>query len=168
MKNFKKKISILALIVLSFNIINNSVIAEPVVEVTIEPSEPTPQSSVEATANISFDDDIDEVWISYKECNPNICFRLENISMTLLGDVYSKVLTLENELTTYFNYSLAILSNGTWYETDETKVNLKVDSSNGGANGGPSNEDEKGIPSFELILLLIAIIVGIILLKRKR
>ena len=160
------KTLLIVIVILGLYMTSVSVIAEPVAEVTFDPVEPTPVSTVTATATITSDDEIDEVWLTIQECNPTTCFRRENVSMTLSGNDYITEFTLEKSMATYFQYYLAILSDGTWYETDLKNVTLKVDADDGGTNGG--NSSGNSIPGFELVSLLIAIVIGILLFKRKR
>lgn len=162
-----KKIKIIIMIILGLCLLNNSVLAETIIDVNIEPDEPEPASQITITADISSDKDIDKVYIEIQECKEDLCFQKENITMTKVSSNYQKNYQLEKDEATYFKYSIAILfDDGSWYNQNEkTEVTLKQASGNGGTNGG--NGEDDNIPGFELILLITAISL-IILIRRKR
>ena len=166
-----KKILIVTIVILGLCVLNANIMAEPVVEeVTIDPAEPTPLSTITFNATITSEDEIDGVYLILQECKDvSLCFLRKNESMDLVDGIYQKTFQLEHEATTLIKYNLAIEIDGEWYETEITHVDLKLDSGNG--NGGTTNggdDSGNGTPGFELIPLLIAIFVGVLLLKRKR
>jgi len=159
-----KNILMATIIIIGLFVSNSIVIAIPVVEdVTINPMEPTPLSTVTITATITNGEGIDEVHLMIQECKSDVlCFFMENHTMNLVNGEYQYNYKLQHEDATLFKYNFVILSNGKWFITEETTdVYLKLDSGDSG-NGGNDT------PGFELILLLIAIFVGVFLLKRKR
>jgi len=162
-----KKIKIIIMIILGLCLLNNSVLAETIIDVNIEPDEPEPASQITITADISSEKDIDKVYIEIQECKEDLCFQKENITMTKVNSNYQKNYQLEKDESTYFKYSIAILfTDGSWYNQNEkTEVTLKPASGNGGTNGGDG--EDKNTPGFELILLIAAISL-IILTRRKR
>jgi len=149
-------------------VLNSNVIADPVVEeVIINPVEPTPLSTVTISATITSGDNIDKVCLIIQECKgETLCFLRVNRTMSLVDSNYQCEYKLQHEYATLFKYNFAILGDGEWFETEGTNVTLKLDSGNGGTNGG--NNGGSSNPGFEFIPLLIAIFVGILLLKRKR
>jgi hypothetical protein len=144
-------------------------VAEPVVEdVTITPAEPEVKDTVTITATITSEDEIDEVTLRIKECDENMCMQTESYQMEFEDDKYTYTDELTYAKATYFGYQFVITSNGTETETEFTNVTLKP-AENGETNGGNGgNGDGNGIPGFELVPLLIAIIIGVLLLRRKR
>ena len=143
------------------------VTAEPLVNVSFNPPEPTTLSALTATANITSDDEIQEVHIVFKECNPTTCFRRENVTMTLSDDNYSADIILEKEQVTFISYYFSIFSNDTWYETESANLTLKASSGNENTDVDGS-DDNNAMPGFELISFLIASVVLILFFYRKR
>lgn len=162
-----KKIKILGIIIFSIFLLSNNVISETIIDVDIEPDEPEPASQITITADISSENDIDEVYIEIQECKEDLCFQKENVSMNLINGIYRTSYKLTRTTATYFKYSFSIkYENGEWYETEKTNVTLKLDSGNGSTNGGDGQN--KTIPGFELIILILAASISIFLLRRKR
>jgi len=142
--------------------------AEAIVEYTIEPEQPKPQSEVTIIAKI-IDEDIKSVFLEMQECNTaGTCFGWKtNVSMTPTGnaDEYKATINLEREDSKYFSLRLAIEKDGEWEYTSTANyhdVMLDRSSSNGDDN------DSNNTPGFEIILMIVAILVGVILSKRKR
>jgi len=165
-----KKILTAAIIILSLCLTSAISVAEPVVEdVTITPAEPEVKDTVTITATITSEDEIDEVTLRIKECDENMCMPTESFQMELEdGNTYTYTDELTYAKATYFGYQFIITSNGTETETEFTNVTLQP-AENGGTNGGNGGDDDgNGIPGFELVPLLIAIIIGVLLLRRKR
>lgn len=161
-----KKILIATMVFLSLCITSVSAIAAPTVNVVIEPEEPTRKSTVTITATITSEDEIDAVWLQIKECSQSYCHQGENLTMNLVNGKYQYEYALKWSDAVYFNYSFIISSGEESFPTEETKVLLKLDSGNGDTNGNGTSGN--GSPGFELILLIIAVFIGVILLKRKR
>jgi len=161
-----KEIKIFVIMVLVFCLFS-SVSADPVVNVDIEPDEPTPTSQITVTADISSEEKIDKVYLEIQECKEDLCFTKENITMNLVNNVYRTSYKLTKKEATYFKYSISIkFENGQWFETEKTDVTLKLISNNGSTNNG-NGEDNK-TPGFELVLLIVAFIICAFLFKRKR
>jgi hypothetical protein len=162
-----KKILIATMVFLSLCISSVSAIAAPVVEdVTIVPEEPTRKSTITITTTITSEDVIDGVKLNIKECSESYCHQADTLDMNLVNGKYQYEYALKWNDAVYFNYTFIISSGGESFTTDETKVLLKLDSGNGDTNGNGNGGN--GSPGFELILLIIAVFIGVILLKRKR
>ena len=162
-----RKILVATIICLSLCISSVNVLAaDPTVDnVTVVPAEPERESTITITATISSDDPISNVNLKIKECTDIFCHAEDEVTMSLVDGKYEYQYDLQWADAVYFNYSFVITYDGQEFETEETKVIIKVDSGNGGTNGGSSNN---GSPGFEIITLLAAIAIGILLLKRKR
>ena len=162
-----KKILIATMVFLSLCITSVNAIAAPVVEdVTVAPEEPTRKSTITITATITSENVIDGVKLNIKECSESYCHQADTLDMSLVNDKYQIEYSLKWSDAVYFNYTFIISSGGEEFPTDENQVFLKLDSGNGDTNG--NGNGGKGSPGFELILLLIAVFIGVILLKRKR
>lgn len=142
--------------------------AEAIVEYTTDPEEPKPQSEVKITAKIT-DVDITSVYLEMQECNiAGTCFGWKtNVSMTPTGntDEYEATINLEREDTKYFSLRLAIEKNGEWEQTSTANYyDVYLDRSS--SNGDDTNSNNT--PGFEIVLIFVAILIGVILIKRKR
>jgi len=172
MKYYKKIILYAIILIFTMNFLVINTIAEPVINVTVIPDEPEPLSTVSFTANITSEETVDEVYVKIHECTPTICFFIKNLSMEFDGDEYSVDFTLEHSDATYFNYSLEIKSGDSWYRTEETSVTLKIEASNENDNNGNTGETEEdnngGIPGFEILIFMIAVFITLIFFRRKR
>ena len=168
MKNFKRKILIMIIVIFSLYISSVNVIADPVVnEITTVPANPTPQSAITIIAGIS-GEDITSVNVTVSECKVGLCFIYNTYPMNKndAGD-WEAHATLQDDSgdSTYIKYEFNVtysgqkktLSNETW------KVNLSIENS----NNTPSDNNGK-TPGFEIITLLAAIIIGTVLLRKKR
>lgn len=157
-------ISLALLTVLSYMPVTS---AEAIVEYTIDPEEPKPQSEVKITAKIT-DEGITSVYLEMQECNvAGTCFGWKtNVSMTPTGvtNEYEATINLEREDTKYFSLRLAIEKDGEWEHTSTANyhdVYLDRSSSNG-------DDSDSNTPGFEIVFFIIAILVGVIIFKRKR
>ena len=163
-----KRILTATIVILSLCVSSAIVIAEPVVEdVTISPEEPKVKDTVTITATITSEEDIDEVTLKIKECDENMCMQTESYQMEFEDGKYTYTDELTYAAATYFGYQFIIISNGNETETEFVNVTLKP-ADNGGTNGGNGGNGDGGIPGFELVPLLVAIIIGVLLLRRKR
>lgn len=163
-----KKILTATIIILSLCLSSAISVAEPVVEdVTISPVEPEVKDTVTITATITSEDEIDEVTLRIKECDENMCMPTESYQMELEDGKYTYTDELTYAKATYFGYQFIITCNGTETETEFTNVTLQP-AENGETNGGNGGNGDGGIPGFELVPLLIAILIGVLLLRRKR
>ena len=165
MKN-RRIISILtAIFFSSLLLLTLNVSAETTVNYTIYPEEPTPQSDVTITAVID-DITITSVYLEMQECAGDVCFGWDtNVSMNPTGEenTYNAVTSLEHEDATYFSLRVVIERDETWETTTGYKVNIDLSDPGNGDNDNGDNT-----PGFEMILLFIAILAGVILYGRKR
>ena len=161
-----RKIKIIFMMILGLSLFCNYVSAEPIINVDIDPNEPAPVSQITITASISSEKDINKVYVEIQECKTDLCFQKDNVTMTKVNNDYQKQYELSRSESTYFKYSIAVLfTDGSWYnQSEKTEVTLKV--SNGGTNGGNNGNNDS--PGFELIILISAISLTILLLRRKR
>jgi len=173
MKYVKRNVLIATIAILGLCMSCVSVMAEPVVESIItDPEAPTRLSTITVTATIS-GNDITNVVLIAGECSDveGVCFIYHQIPMTeTTPDRYTSEVTLEKSKTTYVSYSFDITHNGNTTRFQNVgRVNLSIDSGNGG-NSGTTNDGDKsdGTPGFEIITLLVAIIIGTLFIKRKR
>ena len=149
--------------------------AQPTIEeITVSPDEPEPKSEVTFIATITSEESLDQVNIIVRECRKvegqELCFVDSfNESMSFFENTYRTVLTLKHDNATYIKYNLVIESNGTWYEYDPIKLDLTVEPTNGDGNGdGNNGNGDNGTPGFEVIPFLIAVVIGVLLFRRKR
>lgn len=136
-----------------------------VVDIKLEPEEPTPGSAITFTLEISSQDDPIDVRILVDECKEDFCFAGGfNESMDMIeSGVYQAKITLSRTETTYIQYHVEIQMEEGWYAYDTSELNLKIDTDNGdGQNGG------NGTPGFEILTFLIAVSIGVLILRRKR
>ena len=164
MKQFCAKIFFIIFIFFSFLLINNSVIAEPVVEEIItEPVNPTHKSTFTVTAKIT-GEDVSSVNIIITECNDEVCIENEEYEMNQndAGEwVAEPTLQDSSGASSFIKYEFEIIDNGEEYNIDEGfKVDIKAEPKD--------NNDDNGSPGFEMIVLLAAILLAIILLRKKR
>jgi hypothetical protein len=167
MKNFKRKILIMIIVIFSLYISSVNVIADPVVnEITTVPASPTPKSTITIIAGIS-GEDITSVNVTVSECKVGLCFIYNTYPMSKndAGDWEAQA-TLQDDSgdSTYIKYQFEVIDSGLEYTLDEDlKVNLSIENN----NNTPSDNNGK-TPGFEVITLLAAIIIGTVLLRKKR
>lgn len=168
------KTIVLILVFLSMCTMFSSVnAAEPVKDVTtVTPSEPEPLSTVTFTSNITSDDTIEEVYLKIHECNPSICWSIQNESMQFDGEFYTVDFVLQQSKATYFNYSLEIKTSDAWYKTEEKKVDLKIeetpDDNNDDVSNGDTEDEDKGLPGFEVLTFIVAAVFTTLIIFRKK
>jgi hypothetical protein len=130
-------------------------------DISVSPSSPAQQSTITVSVAISGDTP-SEVRVRVEECNGNtgVCFAdVSNISMSLgITGTYQASVTLKHADATYINCTVLAKSNGNWASSAKWKV---VTLGNGG-------NDDNTTPGFELVLILIAIGVSLIVIRRKR
>ena len=174
MKYIMRNILVVSIVVIGLCLSSNSAMAaEPEYDVVLTPSEPERKGTVSFTATITADEEIQSVNLLIIECSagPDVsveyCQSTDEVEMILEGGVYKyEDYQLDHPEGTYLNYTLVITTDIDTYDDYEfTKVLFKPSSGNGGGDDG---DDDNGSPGFELISLLIAISVGVFLLKRKR
>ena len=165
-------------------VVGSLISAEPTVEeITLSPEEPEPLSEVTFIATVTSEESLDQVNIIVRKCKKvegqELCYVDSiNESMSLFENTYRATVTLKHDDATYIKYNLVIKSEGIWYEYDPIQVNLTVEPANGngngdgtngnGSNGGNGENGDNGTPGFEIISLLIAIVIGVLLLGKKR
>ena len=153
---------------LAIVISSSLVTADPIVdEITTDPENPTHESTITVTAKI-IGDDVTSVNLSVSECMIGLCFKSENYQMTqsAAGEWVAEITLLDaSGESTYIEYTFEIIDSGTEYVLDE---NWRVDISEGTDNNADSNDDSNGSPGFEIIIFLAAIIIGIVMLRKKR
>ena len=171
-RSYKKSILLTIVIIGLLMLIPEAVLADdPVVDVTVDPEEPEVESTVSFSADITSDNTIEEVYLRIKECTDSICYPLKNVSMDGSGSIYSLDYNLEYSDATYFDYWLEIKTDDSWFKTDSARIYMKEKPDNNGNNGDTTvveEDKDKSIPGFELLTLFIALIISLILCKRKR
>lgn len=170
-----KRILTATIIILSLCVSSAIAVAEPVVEdVTLSPEEPKVKDTVTITADITSDEVIDEVTLRIKECDNQMCMPTESYQMDLEDGKYTVTDDLTYAKATYFEYQIIITigENETYYpdaSDDKEFVHIELQpADDGGTDGGNGGDGDGGIPGFELVPLLVAIIIGVLLLRRKR
>jgi len=164
MKNERK--FILTLVVLSFlgtTAVSAAGTGLPIGTITVTPSTPTALSAITISVPISGEAP-SEIRVNVEECNGNtgVCYPdIQNVSMPLTGSsIYRADVTLKHSDATYITVKVVAKINGAWQESSSKRVNLSAT-----PNG---NDDDKGSPGFELVVLVIAIGVSLIVISRKR
>ena len=167
MKNLRLSILIVCSVFLCLYLSISSVMAQPAVDITFEPEEPAPESTITFTATVS-GENISEVYICLSECKEGLCYADSfNESMDEISEgVYQKEITMIHSDATYIEYWAVFNDNGTWYDFQEETANLKTSSDD---NGDTTNgDDTDDTPGFEMILILLSLVALIFLFKRKR
>jgi hypothetical protein len=81
----------------------------------------------------------------------------------MITGMYQTNVTLRHAEATYFNCTATAKMNGTWIRSPIWKVVTLSENSNGnGDNGGNKT------PGFDVVLIVIAIGVSLIMIRRKR
>jgi hypothetical protein len=172
MKNERKIIVFVILAVISFFGTNIGVAVAPTIEeITLSPSNPTPQSTITFSADISGDTPSD-VWLMVEECNRtlNVCYPdVQNVSMEKIETgPYETNVTLKYAGATYITYWISVKSDGEWIKSSKTEFNLS-EKPNGNQNGDDGNGNSgNNTPGFELVPFLIAVGLVILFFRRKR
>ena len=148
--------------------------AEPTVDdFSTDPSSPTPKSTITVTATFT-GDDISSVTVKIQECSSadGVCFINNDYEMSQNQDgdwVATATLKDDSNRADYISYIFYVTDSGVEYELQNSSWKLLMDAEDGnGGNGGDGNSDGNGTPGFEVISLLLAVLVGVSLLKRKR
>jgi hypothetical protein len=169
MKNEQKIIVFVALAVMFFFGTSIGVAVAPTIEeITLSPPDPTPQSTIIFSVDIS-GNNISSVRLWLQECNNTICFiPVQNVSMAFdsSSDKYETQITLARPETTYIDYNVQVNYIGGFIKSTTTKLYL-AENSNGDQNGGNGNTDKK-TPGFELVSFIVAAGLAVLLLRRKR
>jgi hypothetical protein len=165
MKNINRKILITMFVMIGIFISSANVLAATEATVEIDPEVPKRLETITFTADITTDGTIQEVTLWVQECNNQFCYEKQGVPMEKSGDLYIGDFTLTHNDAVYFKYWLEVETDQETNETTTVEVNLDTSSSNGGTNG---DSDDNGSPGFELFSILIAVVIGVILVKRKR
>jgi len=173
MKNERKIIVFVALAVMSlFGTSIGVAVAPTIEEITLSPPNPTPQSTITFSVDISGDTP-SEVRLMVEECNRtlNVCYPdVQNASMEKIETgPYETNITLKYAGATYITYWISVKkSDGGWIKFSKTELNLS-EKPNGDQNGDDGNGDTgKKTPGFELVPFIVAVGLGVLLLRRKR
>jgi len=140
--------------------------------IRLSPTIPEPEDTVTFTADIEYYDYADSVKLIVEECKYGFCYTdTFNESMTDNGDgEYETEITLRHDDATEIKYHIEIKVKdylGVDWTFSDTET-LDLDTSGGSSNGGDNGNGSSGTPGFELIFLLMAVIVGFVLFRRKR
>ena len=148
--------------------------ADPtVVAIVTDPVNPEPLSTFTVIATI-IGDNITSVNAIVSQCSDvaGVCYTNASVSPVTSNadDEYEFQVTLEddNNKSDHVQYAFVINDNGTSYQLGtlgEYKTYLDLGADNDGSNGDGT---DNGSPGFELILLLIAVFILLIYVKRKR
>lgn len=149
--------------------------ADPaVVEITTNPERPEPTATITVIAEIT-GDNIESVTVSVTGCDDNGCYdNYLNLPMTLNDDgkYETEEFTLKHSVPTidHLQYAFTvndgvedhILADTSW------KTYLDVGGDNGDINGGTNGSGDSNSPGFELLILLVAVMVGVLVYTKKR
>ena len=175
MKLMTKKICIYG-IILGMLLLTSSVSsAVPVLKGTIRlsPTIPEPEETVTFTADIEYYDYADKVYLIVDECKDGFCYiDGNNKSMDDNGNgEFETEITLKHDDAKEIEYHIAIkVKDYPGVDWSYSEIETKDLDTSGGSS---SNVDDNGngsndAPGFELVFLLMAIIVGVVLFRRKR
>ncbi len=135
-------------------------------EISVSLALPAPQSTITLSIPISGETP-SEVKVIVEECNgrTGICYSdVQNVSMSLISvGNYKTDVTLRHAEATYINCTVIAKMNGAWLRSGKWKVVDLSENTNG--NG---DNDDNGIPGFEMFLVVIAIGVSLLVIGRKR
>lgn len=161
-----RKLSITMVLFLSLCLSTFSVNADPTIEIETNPANPERLSTFTVIATIT-GENIISVTVTISECTkkpPEQCFISHpNIPMTLNdnGKYEAEVtLTGSQDSIDHVQYLFVINDNGTEYQVGDLTTDLKIDDTN--TNGG-----DNGTPGFEVIVLLSAVFISLIILKKR-
>ena len=168
---------IIGFFLISFVSLLSTVSADPTVNnIITNPSNPKPLSSVTVIANIS-GENITNVALTVSECSDEtgLCYvnpvLNENMTLNSNGN-YEKEFTLKDAdgRTDHIEYRFTVNDNGEEYILDDDSFKTYLDlSSNENGDGGNGQDNGSGdTPGFELVLIFLAIIIGVIYYKKKR
>jgi hypothetical protein len=170
MKN-KRKLVLLAIVMSVLGITASSAVAAGPTfgEITLSPPAPIALSTVSLSLELSGDTP-SEVHIIVQECNggTGICYPdKQNVTMSeVTTGHYGGSVTLKHADATYITCIAYAKTASGWSHSAEKKVNLSQNPSNGNqTNGGSSNGKT---PGFEAVILIVAISISAIVLRRKR
>jgi len=168
-KKNMRKFLIAGIVFLGLCVSNSGVMAAIEPTIDLDPEEPTPQSTVIFTVIIPDSEKLSNVRLILKECKEgDICFTDSFNESMIEKDVntFEAEITLKHDTATYIEYNVGYLENDVWNESDSEKLDLKIESNNGNSNSG--NDNTNGTPGFEFIPFLAAILIGLLICRRKR
>jgi len=160
-----KKILIATIVFLSLFASSFIVAAGPTYDITLDPSSPAPESTINFTAEIS-GGTISKVYLVVKECKDDFCYTEGfNVSMDKVASgQYEKEIKLTHSEANNIEYWLVINSDGTWYDFQENYAQKDLKA----ANGNSGNSNSKKTPGFELIVFIISIAILLFITRQKR
>lgn len=167
-----RKILIATMVFLSLCASSAIVTADPTIDsVTTNPINPTPQSDITVTVTIT-GDDVTAVILTVSECrrDTGTCFIYTDYTMQQNQDgdwVTDAKLQDTSGVSDYISYIFNVTDSGVEYKFSG-QWEVDIDTSGNGGNGDNGGTDGNGSPGFEIITLLAAIVIGILLIKRKR
>jgi hypothetical protein len=169
MRNNKRKLLLAVLVFLGLYLTTVSTVsADPVIESVITaPEHPKPLSTFTVIADIS-GENIISVKVTISECTdgpPEQCFiGHTNLPMSLRDGKYEAKVTLTGtqDSIDHVQYMFYINDDGTYYNLTG-RTNLDTGTGNGGDNGGGNSS-----PGFEIISVILAVIIGVAIYKKKR
>jgi hypothetical protein len=169
---------ILAMIIGSLGMSQAGALEIDIGDLLVGPENPTPLSTLNLT--LVLDEEANELWISLQECNGNtgVCFPPRNISFSeKVNNNWEATVQLEEEDATYvqFNRIDVLQPNGwtTFAYTEGNTLQLYLEdengeNGNGETNGNEDNGDDTSTPGFELLVLISAITLAFLFMRRKR
>jgi len=160
---------LLTTIIVSLIVVNASMcFAAPTIDqITLDPDIPKPMSTVTFTVTISDHETVDSVYLIIEECKSGFCYIDPDSNKTMdkkTDGEYQLEVTLGHDDANEIKYHVEVKSNGDWSSTSITEIDLDTSSS----SNDNSNNGSGSTPGFELIFSLMAIIIGVILFRRKR
>jgi len=156
--------SFLIIIFLGVLFFSIRVSADPAnIDIIIEPSEPTPLSTITFTVTIDNTSNIEEVRLIFQECQDDLCFIDKwNESMTMINEVYQTTITLIHEQATQGKYAIAVEANETWFYSEQAFIDLKIDEQH---NSNENTPNHNSTPGFELVALFIS--MGLMVIGKR-
>jgi len=173
MTHINRKIMISIIILLGIFIECSIVTADPTIDqITTDPASPTHQSTINITAKIS-GDGITSVKVTVSECNDvdGICYFNTPYTMTKNGegDWVAQATLKDTGKSNYIKYTFDVTDSERTHALSDSSWRVDISTQNGGDNSQNNNKS----PGFEIIILLVAVIIGILIvgilkIKRKR
>jgi hypothetical protein len=166
MRYYKKTIlyAVIIVLVLSFFMLNSVAL---MINVTVTPEEPEPLSTVKINANITIEENIEQVYIKIGECEGlSLCHSIQNLSMQKNKTLYSISYQLLYPEATFFKYSLNIKTEERWIETEYVNYSLETEDEENN-NAGSTNNDDNAISGFGIILFLVALFLSFVKVKKR-
>jgi hypothetical protein len=151
-----------------FSVSSSKVLADPTVkQVTIDPAEPLPLSTITFNATVLSNETIKETWILIQECRNDMCFVHDfNVSMMrTTNNTYQAQCTLIQKEATQFKYRLKIVTNKTLYISNTTIIPLAVAAKN---NTTQDSHNPQSTPGFEIPLLVLSIVLILVFDQWRR